>query len=309
MEFIRGTTLVHLKIRCWSGEKKASRDSDIQLGKDGKLPPQKMLDLGRKKIFPPTALDPMNNKRKAAERACLAVGTRFMGGYAVPDEEVEGLISRLETIDREFNLVLGEFISNFDENRDTWLQDEEVKEFAHILENQIPDSATVQGSFHFGFKLYKIDPVEGFEPDEGEIADQVLQEIGVGCRQMVDRLLKRNTAVGGKKLREQLEPFINKLDMLSFGNGKILAVLREFRLLSEMIPLERIDKDHPNFGQAVTFLSMCDDAEKLRRIYEGGFSVAQLVQPPSTPAAPAVLQPPKPKPAPVFGEARAVGYF
>ena len=66
MEFIRGTTLVHLKVRCWSGEKKASRDLDIQLGKDGKIPPQKMLDLGRKKIFPPTALDPMNNKRKAA---------------------------------------------------------------------------------------------------------------------------------------------------------------------------------------------------------------------------------------------------
>lgn len=29
MEFIHGTTLVYLKMRCWSGEKKASRDSDI----------------------------------------------------------------------------------------------------------------------------------------------------------------------------------------------------------------------------------------------------------------------------------------
>ncbi len=309
MEFIRGTTLVHLKIRCWSGEKKASRDSDIQLGKDGKLPPQKMLDLGRKKIFPPTALDPMNNKRKAAERACLAVGTRFMGGYAVPDQEVDGLITRLDAISQEFDSVLGDFMSNFDESRDTWLQDEEVKEFAHILENQIPDSATVMSSFNFGFKLYKIDPVEGFEPDEGEIADQVLHEIGVGCRKMVERLLERNTAVGGKKLKEQLAPFINKLDMLSFGNGKILAVLREFRLLSEMIPLERIDKDHPNFGQTVTFLSMCDDAEKLRRIYEGDFSVAQLIQRPSTPAVTAAHQPSKPKPAPAFGEAKAVGYF
>lgn len=51
MEFIHGTTLVYLKMRCWSGEKKASRDSDILLGVNGKLPPQKLLDLGRKKIL------------------------------------------------------------------------------------------------------------------------------------------------------------------------------------------------------------------------------------------------------------------
>lgn len=53
MEFIHGTTLVHLKMRCWSGEKKASRDSDIGLGIDGKLPPQKLLDLGRRRSFLP----------------------------------------------------------------------------------------------------------------------------------------------------------------------------------------------------------------------------------------------------------------
>ncbi|POP51504.1 DUF3150 domain-containing protein [Zhongshania marina] len=309
MEFIRGTTLVHLKVRCWSGEKKASRDLDIQLGKDGKIPPQKMLDLGRKKIFPPSALDPMNNKRKAAERACLAVGTRFMGGYAIPDHEIDELVTRLNSINTEFDASLSDFLAKFDENRDAWLLDEEVKEFAHILENQIPGSTTVAESYGFSYKLYKINPLEGYEPDEGEIANQVLHEVGQGCRQMVKRLLERNTAISGQKLREQLEPFCNKLDTLSFGNGRILAVLREFKSLYQMIPLERIDKDHPKFGPTVTFLSMCDDAEKLERMYQGDFSVSELVQRPSSNSAPAETQPSPSIAAPAPAAGRVVGYF
>lgn len=120
MEFIRGTTLVHLKMRCWGGEKKASRDSDIHLGADGKLPPEKLLDLGRKKIFPPKALDPLMSKRKAAERACLAEGTRFMGGFAVPDDVVEGLLAKLEDIKEMFYSELQVFLADFDRNKEAW---------------------------------------------------------------------------------------------------------------------------------------------------------------------------------------------
>ncbi len=99
MEFIRETTLVHLKIRCWSGEVKAQK-TDITLGQGGSIPPKQLLELGRKKIFPPQALQPLKNLRKAAERACLAVGTRFMGGYAVPDESIESLEKELNDIER-----------------------------------------------------------------------------------------------------------------------------------------------------------------------------------------------------------------
>tara|TARA_R110001592_G_scaffold221139_2_gene475793 strand:+ start:4600 stop:5529 length:930 start_codon:yes stop_codon:yes gene_type:complete len=309
MEFIRGTTLVHLKIRCWSGEKKASRDSDIQLGLNGKMPPQKMLDLGRKKIFPPNALDPMSNLRKAAERACLAVGTRFMGGYAVPDGDIDALANKLDDINQKFDAALSEFLTTFDDKRDIWLEEEEVREFAHILENQIPGSSEVATSYAFGFTLYKMEPLEGFEPDEAEIANQVLHEIGSGCREMVKGLLKRSTAISGAKMREMLEPTLNKLDMLSFGNGRILAVLREFKSLYQMIPLERIDKEHPQFGITVSFLSMCDDAEKLESMYAGDFSVSQLVKHKPSTVTNVTPQLPLTTNKPAAPVARVVGYF
>tara|TARA_R110002167_G_scaffold204404_1_gene408452 strand:+ start:15891 stop:16829 length:939 start_codon:yes stop_codon:yes gene_type:complete len=283
MEFIRGTTLVHLKIRCWSGEKKANRELDIKVGKDGKLPPKKLLDLGRKKIFPPEALNPLSNLRKVGERACLAQGTRFMGGYAVPDDAVDEAVQSLEDAQLKFGQELTKFMDGFDTNRDKWLR--ENAEFAEIFDGQLPDRETVKSAFHFSFKLYKLDPVEGFEPDEEEIANQVLHEIGQECWGMADRMIKRKTAMSGKKLKESLEPFMEKLDALSFGNGRILTVLNEFRALHGSVSLERIDKDHPKWGQTLTFLTMCSDSSKLEQIISGDFSVSQMINAMSAAAA------------------------
>lgn len=275
MEFIRGTTLVHLKIRCWSGEKKASRDNDIKLGTDGKMPPQRLLDIGRKKIFPPSALDPLMSRRKAAERACLSDGTRFMGGFAVPDSAVEDLIVKLDSIKSEFYEKLAIFVADFERNKDAWINDN--SEFSHIIRDQVPDKETVEKSFEFTFTLYKINPLEGFEPDENEVANQVLHEIGLTCKEMSDRMLDRKRSISGKNLTEQLDPLIKKLDTLSFGNGRLLKVVNEFIALQKSIPMELIDQDHSTFGHVLTFLSMCADTNKLERLIDGTFSVTKLI--------------------------------
>lgn len=275
MDFIRGTTLVHLKIRCWGGEKKASRDSDINVGTGGKLPPKKLLDLGRKKIFPPKALDPLISKRKSAERACLANGTRFMGGFSVPDDEIDGLVTRLESIKENFQLELVGFLANFESNKEEWITEND--EFSHIICNQVPDLDTVEKSFEFSYKLYKLQPLEGFEPDENEVANQILHEIGLSCKEMSDRLLNRKRAINGNKLSEQFNPIIKKLDTLSFGNGRLLKVLNEFTAMQQALPLELIDQEHASYGQVLTFLSMCADSKKLEHIIEGTFSVNKLI--------------------------------
>lgn len=276
MDFIRGTTLVHLKMRCWGGEKKASRDSDINVGQGGNLPPKKLLDLGRKKIFPPKALDPLMSKRKSAERACLANGTRFMGGFSVPNDEIDDLVTRLDSIKENFQLELNNFLANFEDNKEAWLAENE--EYSHIIRDQVPDRDTVEKSFEFSYKLYQLSPLEGFEPDENEVANQILHEIGLSCKEMSDRLFNRKRAISGNKLSEQFDPVIKKLDTLSFGNGRLLKVLDEFVVLQQSIPSELIDQDHPTYGQVLTFLSMCADSNKLEHIIEGTFSVTKLIE-------------------------------
>ncbi|MBL4862885.1 MAG: hypothetical protein JKY09_07715 [Crocinitomicaceae bacterium] len=275
MEFIRGTTLVYLKIRNWSGSIKASRDRDIKLGINGEIPPENLLSLGRKKIFPPDAILPLTRLRASAERICLAKGTRFMGGYAIPNECVAETEQSLKAIEEKFVKELDSFLNNFETNKTAWLT--ENVQFEHILRNQVPDRDVVKKSFELSFKLFNIDILSGYEPDESEISCQVFHEIGQTCKEMARRMIDRTTAIGGKTLKKQLVEIMTKLELLAFGNSRILKVLGEFRALHDSIPEERIDRDHKSHGQALIFLTMCADSDKLESIINGEFSITHVI--------------------------------
>ena len=273
MEFIRETTLVHLKIRCWSGEVKAQK-TDITLGQGGSIPPKQLLELGRKKIFPPQALQPLKNLRKAAERACLAVGTRFMGGYAVPDESIESLEKELNDIERAYDVAKSTFKATFEANKKAWMNDNQ--EYTHIF-NALPSVGDVSDSFSYSFGCYKLKPKDGHEPDMEEIADQVLHEMSMYCKNLSAGLVKRKTATSGKSLRKLLSPVVERLNALSFGNGRIVKVLNEFNELVDSVPDNRITKEDLVFRNSVLFLSMCSNSEQLETIINGQFSIGSLI--------------------------------
>jgi hypothetical protein len=277
MEFIRGTTLVYPIIRNWSGETKAEREVDVMIGKDGKILPQKLLDLGRKSIYPKDALDPMTKCRKAVERACLDKGTRFMGGYAIPDEYVDEAIKKIDEVKMTYERHLSVFMREFETKRESWLNEEDQKPYRDILTKHVTDKETVSSAFRFGYQVFKLNSVEGFELDEAEISNQIFHELAMDCRGMAKSLLDRKTATTGDTLKKRFDPFVERLNALSFGNSRILKVLDEFRALRDSIPLERIDKDHPKFGQVVTFLKMCSDSETLEQIIDGRFSVTGMI--------------------------------
>ncbi len=273
MEFIRETTLVHLKIRCWSGEVKAQK-TDITLGQGGSIPPKQLLELGRKKIFPPQALQPLKNLRKAAERACLAVGTRFMGGYAVPDDSIETLEKELKDIEHAYDVAQRKFESTFEANKQAWMKDN--LEYTHLF-NALPCIEDVRGSFSYSFGCYKLNPIDGHEPDMEEVADQVLHEMSMYCKNLSAGLVKRKTATSGKSLRKLLSPVVERLNALSFGNGRIIKVLNEFNELVDSVPDTRITKKDLVFRNAVMFLSMCANPDQLETIIKGQFSIGTLI--------------------------------
>ena len=299
MDFIRATSLVHPQVRCWTGTKKADREQDVKLGKDGVLPPSELLDLGSKQIFPSSALSPLTSNRKAVERACLNVGTRFMGGFAIPDADVDTVMAELEVIRGRFDDAKETFLAEYDKNLSEWVEQNE--EFKHLFNGQLPDRDTVAKKFRFDYSIYKMQPMDGFEPEADDIANQILHELGLECDAMGKDLLKRKTAIGGKTLRAKLAPIVKRLDTLSFGNGRVVKVCNEFRALHDSIPLERIDHDHERFGQVITFVSMCGDSQRLESIIDGQISVAQLIAPkqsaPVTSIDDSVLADTQPKPA------------
>ncbi|HAZ7869301.1 TPA: DUF3150 domain-containing protein, partial [Escherichia coli] len=94
-----------------SGRKKLTR-SDFGVGVD--LPPDVIVSLGSKKIIDPQLLNPFNQYKSRAHALCSAVGVRFLGGYAVPADRVNDLISELNDVKTEFYIYKNTFLqSNF----------------------------------------------------------------------------------------------------------------------------------------------------------------------------------------------------
>ena len=105
-------TLVMLSISIWSGRKKL-RPEDLHLS-DGEIPPEDLVSLGSKRVCDPDALKAFHRIKQSAERACLRVGTRFLGGFAVPHEQAEALAEQLETLKLQFEVETGLFLADYD---------------------------------------------------------------------------------------------------------------------------------------------------------------------------------------------------
>ena len=80
---LENISILILSVSLWSGRKKL-RPEDLRLADGSELPPDKLATLGSKRVMNPAALTPFASYKSRAERAVLSVGTRFLGGYAVP---------------------------------------------------------------------------------------------------------------------------------------------------------------------------------------------------------------------------------
>ena len=90
---------IHLDITCWSGRKSLTPE-DLGLDR-AHWPPESLISLGDKQLIDPAALRTFTSLRGAAHRHCLAVGARFLGGYAVPAAQAQRLLDRLADVQRQ----------------------------------------------------------------------------------------------------------------------------------------------------------------------------------------------------------------
>ena len=82
--------VVKIDATLWGGRKKL-RKEDLILADGSVLPPEDLASLGSKKIADPRELAVFHRLKKEAERICLKVGTRFLGGFVVPQGTIESI--------------------------------------------------------------------------------------------------------------------------------------------------------------------------------------------------------------------------
>ena len=111
---------VNVDITNWSG-KKTLTPEDLGLDRS-QLPPETLVSLGDKQLVDPEALKAFGSIRSAARRLCLAVGTRFLGGYAVPVAKAPALLAELDRLGQRYQDARTAFLAGYDMQLAAWTQ-------------------------------------------------------------------------------------------------------------------------------------------------------------------------------------------
>ncbi len=242
MQILNQIVVIMLNISLWSGRKKL-RPEDLAANgiQVDKLPPGTLASLGTKRIIAPEALNPFTALKKEAERICLAKGVRFLGGFAIPKENIDALVEELKEIKVRFQEAKNGLLSDYDKEVSKWIA-ENPPEWASVIRAAIEPASTIDDALHFNYAPVVVGSPEGME-EENEGLDeetdgllgQLYHEIRVQARTAFEA-----SFIGRKEVtRKALRPIMSmrdKLQGLSFLDPEIAEAIQGIDLVIQKVP-------------------------------------------------------------------------
>lgn len=214
---IDGLVVLLLNISLWQGRKKLRTEDLEEKGVlTSSLPPEKLASLGSKRIVSPDAVNVFMAIKRRAERACLAVGTRFMGGYAIPEEKMPALQVELEAMAKEFEIEKTKFIRQYETTVTVWA--DENPEWRDAILRAVDPVNYVAAQLQCSFTAMKVSHAKG--------AEKTLDVQTSGLRGQ----LEREIALAAKVAWE--ESFQGKLSVRKSALGKLDSINEKLAGLS-----------------------------------------------------------------------------
>lgn len=230
---------IHVEISCWSG-KKTLTPEDLGLDRT-QLPPETLVSLGDKQLINPEALRAFTSIRSAARRQCLAVGTRFMGGYAVPTVKAASLLNRLTALEASYQQAKTDFLATYDQQLAAWAAQQPI-EWQKLIREALVPAAYVGSRLGFAiqvarFRVPEPDVVQhaGLTQALGGLSDQVFYEIAQEAKEALEKSFQGKTEVTRRAL-SPLTTLREKLEGLVFINRGFHTVIGEIHRLMARIP-------------------------------------------------------------------------
>ena len=255
------------------GARKKLNKEDLVLADGSKLPPEDLASLGSKRLLDPDRLSVFNRLKKEAERICLRVGTRFLGGFIVPVAAAAQVTAELDRIAGDFAQARAEFLDGYDVAVQDWM----VKhpEFAGIIETAIDSVALVATRLTFDYLVVSValpeqlpkQEVERLESKIGSLSEQMFHEIAVDANLLVEQSLLGKEQVTRNALRP-IKRIRDKLDGLSFLDHRVAPVVTTIDDLLGKIPT-RGSIEGGLLQEILATAMLLADPDKTRRHGEG----------------------------------------
>jgi hypothetical protein len=255
------------------GARKKLKKEDLMLASGSKLPPEDLASLGSKRLLDPDKLSVFNRLKKEAERMCLRVGTRFLGGFAVPIESAASITAELDRIALDFAAAKTAFIAGYDAAVKDWVV--RHPEFAGIIEQAVDSVAFVSTRLSFDFLVvsvglpYSLPPadVARLESKIGSLSEQMFYEISVEANQLIEQSLLGKEQVTRNALRP-IRRIRDKLDGLGFLDHRVAPIVSTIDDLLVRIPTKGAIEG-PILQAILATAMLLSDPDKTRRHGEG----------------------------------------
>jgi hypothetical protein len=267
------TVLVKPEFHIISGRKKLHVE-DLNLPVGVELPPEQIASLGSKKFIDPSLIAQFNRVRDQAKRACEKIGVRFLGGYAVPFEEIDDLSDELEHLMNQFESIKTSFIANYDKHINDWCAAN--PEWANVVRKAVTPKSVVANSLSADFVLYQVSTHEGVNNDRlnskvSGLGERVYEEIAQEARKFVDeslsdgagnnlKLKTDDVGVTQKALRP-IRRMRDKMEGLAFLDSGIRPAVQYIDSVLEDMPEKGYIRDTQFNNLLMLSLSMTDPSK------------------------------------------------
>jgi len=270
--------VVKLTIRLWTSSKKL-RPEDLKLADGTVLPPDTLASLGTKKTIDPKQLLEFTRIKKEAERICLEAGTRFIGGFANPSDEIPRIVNELNALSGLFDQEKERFLNVYSESTEHWIN--QHPDFADAIRNAIEPVASVERKLVFDYMVFRVSKPQGELGDSLNrhtlsLSDQLFREIAQDAKELIDRSFVGKDSVTGRVLNA-FRRMRDKLDSLGFLDYRCFPIVDEIDRILGSIP-----KSGPYNGSSYHALFalglLLSDPDKVKA-HGGGLSQTQATWP------------------------------
>lgn len=224
METLSKVVCVQVRIETWQARAKL-RSEDLRNVKPGDLPPETLATLGSKQLCHREAIAWQTRIKKRVERGLTDLGTRFMGGWAIPADRVDEARELLDAQKAEFEDNLKTLLNNLAELNRKWLAEND--RYADIIRRDLKTEEYVRDRVHFRYHLFQVIPVGETGDHENSIAEEaeslgdcVLRDVTRAANEYWERTLAGRDTVTQRAL-SPLWRLLDKLDGMSIVDMRI----------------------------------------------------------------------------------------
>ncbi len=271
--------LISIDFDIWSGQTRL-RAEDLRLGDGGEIPPEKLAQLGTKRICDPKVLRPFHKLKTRARRLILDHGRPFLGGFAVPRTAIATVTEGLELIKGDFDQHVDDFTQSYENSVNEWIAENPV-EYGEAIRRGSLSAEEVKSRFGLDYQFLEVSPVNSdaavsLNRKLGGLSDDLTAEIIDRAKSFIADNLGGGRQEVSAQTKQSLLKLRSKVSGMAFLNAKFKTIVDLLDTALREYPEKGTLSDEP-FFKVLTICLILSDEEKLKQYLSGELTLEAML--------------------------------